>query len=534
MLDSTMAHVAQYLGEPPQKINIRRLLDVKADLQAHLKRRSPKRNTIGSYTNYLRILIKKARELRWSECSPEVVNAWEPILDAVAKVHGGAGVVRDAIHKGIVPGTFTDSSLDEWGVTAVRRGLSLKYVQLVKRRFRRGIFEAGLGALFPHLRPPDAGRIYGIPVSKFPASLRAEVENLIRWKTAEFSPGRPRRAKNRPITAHNLCALISRIAGYIVSIRGKSLPSLAELLGEEWVTGYIDWAVNERGLNAGALRVDVCRIWGLEPYPLLASRDFGWLRRLLNELPETSVEEVRAKKQRKWVPYVELEKIPPQIREEANALTVLDESKRPLMMRDALVIEWMMILPWRQRNLREMRVLLSAQGGNLFLEEIPPYSTMARPEWVEKALEANPHQPVWQFAFCGPQTKSNRAVRSILPRQLVPALEQYLEYYRPALLNGPDPHTLFLSNRGYALCATGFGQLVKTITMKYAGRAVNPHLLRDITVTFWLQHHPEDLLTPSNCLWHRGTGVLTRVYGVNFDTSHASRRMEEFLDERKR
>ena len=32
---------------------------------------------------------------------------------------------------------------------------------------------------------------YGIPVSALPASLRDEIANLVRWKTAEFVPGRP-------------------------------------------------------------------------------------------------------------------------------------------------------------------------------------------------------------------------------------------------------------------------------------------------------------------------------------------------------
>jgi hypothetical protein len=536
MLDSTVVHIVQSLGKAPHKINIRSLLDVKPDFQAHLKRSSPKRNTVRSYTNYLNILLKKARELGWSECSAEVINAWEPIRGAVAKVHGSAGVIRHAIHQGKVPNTFTDGGLDEWGVTTVRRGLSLTYVQLVKRRFRRGVFEAGFGAFFPHLSPPDTGRIYGIPMSKFPPSLRAEVEALISWKTAKRSPGRPKRGKNRPITAHNLCALISRIAGYIVNVRGKSLPSLAELLGEECVTGYIDWAVNQRGLSEGALRVDVCRIWALETYPPFASRDFGWARRLaVDELHETSIEDIRAKKERRWVAYTELEKIPAQIRKEASALPVLDERKRAPMMRDALLIEWMLILPWRSRNLREMKLLPSAEGGNLFLEEIPPYSTMARPEWVERALEANPHEKFWQFGFCSEETKTKCVVRSILPRQLLPALDQYRECYRKVLLNGrPDPGTLFLSNRGYACSATKLGQIVKSITLKYLGRAVNPHLYRDITTMFWLQHHPEDLATASKFLWHRDITQVQRVYGVNFDTSHASRRMEEFLDGRKR
>src|SRR5215469_3439829 len=93
MLDSTMAHIALCLGHPPHEINIQRLLDVRTELQAHLKKSSPKRNTVRSYTNFLNILVKKARQLGWSECSSEVVTIWEPIRKAVARVHGSAGVI---------------------------------------------------------------------------------------------------------------------------------------------------------------------------------------------------------------------------------------------------------------------------------------------------------------------------------------------------------------------------------------------------------------------------------------------------------
>src|ERR1700752_4659498 len=66
MLGATTAHIAIHLGEPADKIDIHRLLDVKAGLQAHLRKRGFRRNSIRSYTNYLRILLQKAGELGWA------------------------------------------------------------------------------------------------------------------------------------------------------------------------------------------------------------------------------------------------------------------------------------------------------------------------------------------------------------------------------------------------------------------------------------------------------------------------------------
>ena len=89
--------------------------------------------------------------------------------------------------------------------------------------------------------------------------------------------------------------------------------------------------------------------------------------------------------------------------------------------------------------MREMKLLPSAKGGNLFLEEIPPYSTMARPEWIERVLEANPHEKFWQFHFDPPETKNGREVHSLVPKQLLNPLEDYCAHYRPVLVHGNDP-----------------------------------------------------------------------------------------------
>ena len=254
----------------------------------------------------------------------------------------------------------------------------------------------------------------------------------------------------------------------------------------------------------------------------------------MGELPSSSQEEVKQRKDCKWVPYDELAQIPEKIRQDANTFVALDDRRKALMMRDALLIAWLTVLPWRQRNLRECRVMPTADGGNLFHEEIPPHSPISKPKWAEEAFRANPRQRFWQFYFRAPETKTARGVRGILPRQLVPVLEEYLGRYRQILLDGrPDPMTLFLSNRGYSLCASGFGRLVESITLKYAGRRVNPHLMRDIFTVQYLQERPEDVLTASKALWHKNIQTTLGVYGVGFDESHAARRIGEWLEQRR-
>lgn len=70
MLTATAAHISMHLGVPRDKLDIRRLLDVKSGLQAYFKERGFKRNSVSSYTNYLRILLQKASERGWIVCRP--------------------------------------------------------------------------------------------------------------------------------------------------------------------------------------------------------------------------------------------------------------------------------------------------------------------------------------------------------------------------------------------------------------------------------------------------------------------------------
>ena len=63
-----------------------------------------------------------------------------------------------------------------------------------------------------------------------------------------------------------------------------------------------------------------------------------------------------------------------------------------------------------------------------------------KPSWVEAALQENPRQRFWQFYFRSPETKTGIVVRALLPQQLVPALEEYIDSYRMVLLGErPDP-----------------------------------------------------------------------------------------------
>src|SRR5208283_814467 len=113
MLRATTAHISMHLGRPLTTISLRDLIDVKPGLQAHLRARRLKRNSIRSYTNYLRILVQKAKDFGWVEISPAIEKAWREELDVVRDIHGCPGLVRYAVWKGKVPQAFSEADLSD-------------------------------------------------------------------------------------------------------------------------------------------------------------------------------------------------------------------------------------------------------------------------------------------------------------------------------------------------------------------------------------------------------------------------------------
>lgn len=194
MLGTTAAHLVNHLGEPPDKISIRKLVDVRPGLKAFLKARRFTRSSTRSYCGYARILLQRARALGWVECSPELLAEWQPIRAAVKKAVGCKRIIEYALARGISPRDFTEAHLAEWAQAAVRAGLVYEYVRIMQANFRRLISNAGLSSAIPGLRPPFDNR-YGVSFSELPNSLRNQILDLLKWKMAEFSVDRPRRAK---------------------------------------------------------------------------------------------------------------------------------------------------------------------------------------------------------------------------------------------------------------------------------------------------------------------------------------------------
>jgi integrase len=533
-------HLCRYLQVAPEKLAIEALVDVLPGFRADLEQRDYKRSSVLTYCKSVRMLLVKAEELGWRPLEPEAYGEWQLILEPATKA-GLRGVVRYAVRHNIAPWDFSDRDLDAWGETLLAAGRSHTTVCDYKVLFKRVLSKSGLTELLPRLSYPQPPKTYGVSLSRFSAPLRAEVEHLLAWKQADFAPHRPHRCRHRAVTAELLKACIQQLYGFAINIQPTlpsvggtqpkqpgSINSLVDLVNSDRLTSWVEWRINHRKNLTGSVKGDIGMLYSaMRYYPAFAGHNFTWFSELLPQISETPRSGIDERKLSKYVDYDDLWTIPSMIQEERRKLDGEARKKQALLVRDQLLILWLLILPWRQRNIRECGL-----GKNLLKAELPPMGGIEIPKWVKAEFRANPRATFWQFHFREWETKNGEQVRAALPRQLIPLLEEYLNHHRPFLLNGSDPGNLFVTRVGNHFTSDAIEYAVQDITVRYLQKRVTPHPVRDIFAYKWLQENPRDYLTLSKHLWHKDIKTTLRIYGARFDTSVAACAVEEWLDSR--
>jgi integrase len=426
----------------------------------------------------------------------------------------------------------------ERNIEALQHGHASASVCHIKRYLQRLMVQEKLGSQALGPKPVSRERwLYGTPLSEMGQPLRKEVEELVGGAVAP--PGYLKlRGETRPATKEAIRNFLCRFVGYVTRVRGSHISSLDQLLTRDLLQEFLGWCQDTRHIKATGLKPHLARLHtAVKRYrhPPLAGKDFHWIRELIRDLRWESPAQIQKRKAAKWVDYEVLEQIPARIRARAEALRRPQGRQLATLRRDELIFTWLLILPWRSRNLRECRVGEEDQGANLFKCELTPFFTVAKPDWVKQALRVNPHEKFWMFYFREHETKNGHEVRSLLPQQLIAPLEEYLRDYRPALLG--DNHEaccpLFPNSQGHPLARLALTKIVAGHTLRYTGKRLHPHLVRDIVTVAWLDNHPDDYLTISKLLWHQDVLTTLLVYAQNFDESHAVCGMEAWLRSRR-
>lgn len=528
MLRSTAKKFAEYQGKSTDEVSLEFLASHRTEFREFLRERKYPKNSVHSYSHYLNVLVTRAREMGWEPEVPLMSPSWGPVVAAMTRETSKV-LIRHLSRNGHVPSTVKESDLLEWATNRVKKGLSYGSAHSSTYELRRFLIEGGLNAQLSSRKV--AKPKYGIRLDQMSDQLRSEIEEILRWKQDAFMPGRPAKAHVRGITAKNLENGFRRVIGFCVNILGNNnIASLSEVITEPIVAAFVNWALKTRRLKNGTVSVDLARISAaLGQHPKYSVISNTWLPALLRCIPPDSEEDVRRRKEEKYLSYEVLREIPGAIRKKRAAGSEGDPWATARSVRDELMLEWMLTLPWRQRNHRECRV--AGDNPNLFKARVPPLAGLSKPEWLQEMEKEDPEVEVWQIHFAKDETKTHHEVSCVLPRRLAGLVEEYVSKHRAHLIKSNDPGTLFLNDAGGSYTIGTFINLVSGLTLRYGGRRVTPHLFRDIFAFMWLKKMPEDYLTLSKLLWHRNIQTTIRKYGWMCNESSALCRMEQMLDQ---
>ena len=296
--------------------------------------------------------------------------------------------------------------------------------------------------------------------------------------------------------------------------------------------GFIEWCITEREVKGQTLQRNLRLLDGaLRQHPRYEGLKLDWFKPLLDGIPSEPDSVLKKRKAEKTLEYAVIKTIPAKIRAQRLSAAKRGPKQLALVVRNELMIRWLSVLLWRQRNIRECRI-----GGplpNLYKGPVPTVTTIDMPDWAAEERQKNPSAAFWQFHFTEEETKTGCAIDALVPHQLIESLEEYLSQFRNDLVSQDDPGTLFLNEAGRPMSLNQVTKVVSENTLRYGGRRVTPHLFRDIVSRAWLKAHPKDYLTLSKLLWHANPNEVIKTYGSLFEESSGVCAMESWLEERE-
>jgi hypothetical protein len=202
MLRATVAHLISFFDASPEQITLEFVRKGLPDFRKYLEAKKYQKNSCRTYCNYVGLLLKEARGLGWKEIEPDIPKCWQAIL-AAFPLGRRRDIVKMAIGQGIEPEQMTEDGLYEICQKLADQDRACRHSNSILAEFRKTIRQAKLADQFPNLRIAIK-EAYRIKLEAWPDGIRKEVEALLKWKQADFAPGRPREAKHSKATAKRL------------------------------------------------------------------------------------------------------------------------------------------------------------------------------------------------------------------------------------------------------------------------------------------------------------------------------------------
>lgn len=502
--------------KPLKELSYELLYDeqIKKGFRPFLKADGREEHGIRTYVDHVRFVGKRCQEIsREQETMPS--PDWQKVL----KLAKASSCFDVALHfqKLMEPNRITVLDTDTLLKKLVDEGAYYKAAWGKIVRFWRVLRDAGLNGQCPDFL--DEKHQYGARFKDLPPEFKERLVALLAWLTAEWAKDRPEKKRLRPVTAAGIKVTVCTLFGFVLTkFPALTIKAVPELFIQSIIETYVEFAINERHVDGFALRMRLESLCSaLRAKTKIPDSELVWFKNLMGTLPrKLDRDKISERKKRTRVDHRDLRKIPAKIRAARKSLRP-GSVEYALSVRNELVIMWLLYLPWRQKNLRTMRL-----GTNLFKR--PLQDVYEIPKWVVEEKEHDPEAEFWQINFGRNETKMKHGVVAVLPKALLGILEEYL-LVRDLLVQcnqgHVDPGTLLLDDKGVMIGSHFMTDLVQTLTFRHLDipKAINPHRFRDLFAYAWLKDNPKDFLTLSKILWHKSVQITIDTYGAEFDVA---------------
>ena len=301
--------------------------------------------------------------------------------------------------------------------------------------------------------------------ANWPPPLQDAYTAFATWATTPLVPDRNAALRKRLRSVENYCHAFEGYFGFLHHIHHLAPLTFEHLFDLTLVTAYVHWHVNElHKRSTKTLEKFLVCLLALtrqyRPLPELHAHLVALRKTLPRPTPIHNKEDV-------WVSLSTLRAI-------GHALW---PSKQPHQIRSvrrpgarfagraglSLMLQLWTYVPYRQRNMREMQL-----GDHLHKDP----------------------QGTWRLTFRGEQLKIavRRGRTNVFdlpfPPTLVPLLEEYLQVWRPLLLQGTHPSSaVFLTEHGTPYTQTTLSHKTGLYVYRYTGKHWHPHIIRSVWAT---------------------------------------------------
>jgi integrase len=482
---STADVVCEILGKDRASIKLEEILDLDDDLIRYALAEDIDRRHASKYATACRKMIRYARSRGWTCDAIVRIESWQPVKDALSRHNDGTQqIVRYLISAGKTPVDTTEADLYDWHKHAVANGLSTDAADMRMSRFRSKLRAPDVKSLFPLLDLESKRRSsYGTPIARMHTTIQAQIGELVLYRSKKWVEGRDARRAVSPSEIQHMLKSFRKVHGCLTGELGmEPFESLGAMATTENLCAVGDWLASKRHL----LRKGVHRI--IDPILAVAgtkcdmfpSLDSAVVRKHIKLVPKEPKHKLRARKEEKALPYEVLAEIPKMLQERIEAEGV-SEVEAAWLKHDKAILSILLVLAFRQRNIRECTLTGSA-GSNLVSNKLNPklFHELEIPDCVREAYNNDASRKFLMFVFSESETKGKRAQTEVIPLELAQILEDYLKI-RPLLVSPEsDPGSLFLNRAGNALSEHNLRDLVRRLTRNYVGKTIHPHLWRDI------------------------------------------------------